>query len=136
VAQPPNPQVVPLVGPGGFVTREWLRYLQQIITAATAGDVQALADLVAALNSQFASLSADVADLADDVSGTADDLSPSASTDPRLDALALEVGALPTVVSPPVGDPCTSQPMPSASELLSLLTELDKRVAALEQGAP
>jgi hypothetical protein len=150
MARPPNPQVVPFVGQGGFITREWLRYLQQIISAATTGDVQAVTDLVAALNALFASLSTDVAaletqtagladdvaDLADDITAAAEDQSPVLSTDPRIDALALEVGTLPPVASLPVSDPLLLQPTPSASELLSLLTELDKRVAALEQGAP
>jgi outer membrane murein-binding lipoprotein Lpp len=124
--------------------------LQQIISAATTGDVQAVTDLVAALNALFASLSTDVAaletqtagladdvaDLADDITAAAEDQSPVLSTDPRIDALALEVGTLPPVASLPVSDPLLLQPTPSASELLSLLTELDKRVAALEQGAP
>jgi len=147
MAQPPNPQVVPFVGQGGHITREWLRYLQHLITAATTGDTQAMAAQLGLLSAELAAVAAeqtsttaelatvtaDVDTLADAVAAL-DDAPPALSTDPSIDALALAVGTLPAVDPLPVSGPLLEQTAPSVVEWHSLLTELSKRVTALEQG--
>ena len=147
MAQPPNPQVVPIAGPGGLVTREWLRYLQQLMTAAAAGDVAAVAAQLAGLSAELAALAAalastttavtavvaDVDALADEIADL-EDVAPVMSTDPRIDALALAVGTLPAVDPLPVSGPLLEQTEPSVVELHALFDELGKRVTALEQG--
>ena len=58
MARPPNPQVVPVVDRERLVTREWLRYLEQLAGAATAADLSALLDDVATLQAEVDALQA------------------------------------------------------------------------------